>query len=73
MGIINWAARKVQNFTGETDRKQIVAQTKLEYVKSRKEIEYIVQELNYTIEKFNIKIVELNNYREKRIKTMLKN
>lgn len=68
MGIINWAARKVQNFTGETDRKQIVAQTKLEYVKSRKEIEYIVQELNYTIEKFNIKIVELNNYREKRIK-----
>lgn len=68
MGIINWASRKVQNFTGETDRKQIVAQTKLEYVKSRKEIEYIVQELNYTIEKFNIKIVELNNYREKRIK-----
>ena len=68
MGIINLVARKVQNFTGETDRKQIVAQTKLEYVKSRKEIEYIVQELNYTIEKFNIKIVELNNYREKRIK-----
>ncbi len=65
---INWLARKVQNFTGETDRKQIVAQTKLEYVKSRKEIEYIVQELNYAIEKFNIKIVELNNYREKRIK-----
>ncbi len=65
---IDWLARKVQNFTGETDRKQIVAQTKLEYVKSRKEIEYIVQELNYTIEKFNIKIVELNNYREKRIK-----
>lgn len=27
-----------------------------------------MQELNYTIEKFNIKIVELNNYREKRIK-----
>lgn len=68
MGIINLVARKVLNFTGETDRKQIVAQTKLEYVKSRKEIEYIVQELNYTIEKFNIKIVELNNYREKRIK-----
>lgn len=68
MGIINLVDRKVQNFTGETDRKQIVAQTKLEYVKSRKEIEYIVQELNYTIEKFNIKIVELNNYREKRIK-----
>lgn len=65
---IDWLARKVQNFTGETDRKQIVAQTKLEYIKSRKEIEYIVQELNYTIEKFNIKIVELNNYREKRIK-----
>lgn len=65
---IDLLARKVQNFTGETDRKQIVAQTKLEYVKSRKEIEYIVQELNYTIEKFNIKIVELNNYREKRIK-----
>ena len=68
MGIINWAARKVQNFTGETDRKQIVAQTKLEYIKSRKEIEYIVRELNSTIEKFNVKIGELNGYREKRVK-----
>lgn len=68
MGIINWAARKVQNFTGETDRKQIVAQTKLEYIKSRKEIEYIIRELNSTIVKFNVKIGELNGYREKRVK-----
>lgn len=68
MGIINSLARKVQNFTGETDRKQIVAETKLEYIKSRKEIECIVRELNSTIEKFNIKIVELNDYREKRVK-----
>ena len=68
MGIINKLARGVQNFTGETDRKQIVAQTKLEYIKSRKEIEYIVRELNSTIEKFNVKIGELNGYREKRAK-----
>ena len=68
MGIINSLARKVQNFTGETDRKQIVAETKLEYIKSRKEIEYIVRELNSTIEEFNTKIVELNDYREKRVK-----
>lgn len=68
MGIINKLARGVQNFTGETDRKQIVAQTKLEYIKSRKEIEYIVRELNSTIEKFNVKIGELNGYREKRVK-----
>ena len=68
MGIINKLARGVQNFTDETDRKQIVAQTKLEYIKSRKEIEYIVRELNSTIEKFNVKIGELNGYREKRVK-----
>lgn len=68
MGIINKLARGVQNFTGETYRKQIVAQTKLEYIKSRKEIEYIVRELNSTIEKFNVKIGELNGYREKRVK-----
>lgn len=68
MGIVDWAASKVQGFTGETERRRIVSETKQEYIKSRKEIEYIINELNNIINVYNKKILRLNNIRENKVK-----
>lgn len=75
MGLIKWlenriddAANIVQNFTGETERRKIVNETKEEYSKSRKEIENIIKELNNIINMYNKKILKLNRIREERVK-----
>ena len=62
------ASNAVKNFTGENERREIVQETKQEYIKSREEIEVIVNKLNNTIVKFNGKILKLNNSRENRVK-----
>lgn len=75
MGFFEWfedrlddASNAVQNFTGETERREIVEETKQEYIKSREEIEDIVNKLNNTIVEFNGKIFKLNSSRENRVK-----
>ncbi|TXJ36828.1 hypothetical protein [Brachyspira aalborgi] len=62
------ASNAVKNFTGENERREIVEETKQEYIKSREEIEDIVYKLNNTIDEFNGKILELNLIRGNRVK-----
>lgn len=62
------ASNAVKNFTGENERREIVEETKQEYIKSREEIEDIVNKLNNVIVEFNGKILKLNISRENRVK-----
>lgn len=62
------ASNAVKNFTGENERREIVEETKQEYIKSRGEIEDIVNKLNNVIVEFNGKILKLNISRENRVK-----
>lgn len=66
--ILDNASNAVKNFTGENERREIVEETKQEYIKSREEIEDIVYKLNNTIDEFNGKILELNLIRGNRVK-----
>lgn len=68
MGLLDNLARGVQNLTGETERKQIVEETKNEYINSRNAITNIVNQLNLVILSFNQKIDYLNNLRLTRVK-----
>lgn len=68
MGIIDILAKGVQDFTGETDRKQIVEDTKNEYINSRTAITNIINNLNNVILSFNKKIDYLNNLRLTKVK-----
>lgn len=68
MGIIDFLAKGVQDFTGETDRKQIVEETKNEYINSKTAITNIINNLNNVILSFNKKIDYLNNLRLTKVK-----
>lgn len=66
--MLDHASNAVKNFTGENERREIVEETKQEYIKSREEIEKIVYKLNNVIVEFNSKILKLNISRENRVK-----
>lgn len=68
MGIIDIFAKGIQDFTGETDRKQIVEETKNEYINSKTAITNIINNLNNVILSFNKKIDYLNNLRLTKVK-----
>lgn len=62
------AAKVVQKFTGEKERRQIVEETKHEYKESRNAIQILIDILNNLIKEFNQKIKALNSIREEKVK-----
>lgn len=62
------AAKVVQKFTGEKERRQIVEETKHEYKESRNDIQILIDTLNNLIKVFNQKIKALNSIREEKVK-----
>lgn len=62
------AAKVVQKFTGEKERRQIVEETKHEYKESRNAIQILIDILNNLIKVFNQKIKALNSIREEKVK-----
>lgn len=80
MGIKEWlddrlddASSMVQNFTGETERREIVEETKTEYVNSRNAITELINKLNNVVLIFNKKIDYLNSLRLSRVKNNIEN
>lgn len=66
--LLDWAAEKVQNFTGESDRRRLVEQFKLVHIEFQNIITEIVEKINIAIGIFNEKIDELNSYRQNKVK-----
>ncbi|MFA9559200.1 hypothetical protein ACERII_17970 [Evansella sp. AB-rgal1] len=64
------AASKVQSFTGETERRQLVARLKSIYDDIRMRLEEQILHINSAIDIFNHKVGELNQYR---VSTVQKN
>lgn len=62
--LVDWAADKVQSFTGEKERRQLVLKMKDMYLNFRKDISSAINKLNMIINDFNQRIHELNNQRQ---------
>ena len=62
--VLDWAADKVQSFTGEKERRQLVLQVKEIYTQFKTNAEMAVDKLNDAIEVFNSKIQLLNSERQ---------
>lgn len=70
--LLDWASNKVQKFTGETERRQLVQQFKDTYENFRYIISEIIDRINLVIGEFNAKIEELNEYRNTKVKNNIK-
>lgn len=68
MGIIDWLADKVQESTGEKERRQLVARAKELCIQFRQKVTATLAELNIQIQKFNEHIKELNAVRTSTVK-----
>ena len=68
MGLIRWMADKVQESTGEKDRRQKVEEVKGLVRDYKNKVTESIEELNPQIEIFNGKIEELNRTRESDVK-----
>lgn len=66
--ILDWAADKVQNFTGEADRRRLVEQFKSVHNEFQNIISEIVEKINIAIGVFNKKVDRLNDYRQNEVK-----
>lgn len=64
MGLIDWAADKVQSFTGEKERRQLVASIKSYYKAYKTMVVENIETTNKLIVPFNQNIELLNNFRK---------
>lgn len=68
MRIIDWASNKVQKFTGEKERRDLVAQFKQVYEDFKYKVSQLVENINIKIRKFNNLIAQLNVFRKATVK-----
>lgn len=68
MGIIRWAANKVQESTGEKERRELVAKTKELFIEFKKRVSEALSTLNQEIDKFNKQIKDLNAIRVSKVR-----
>lgn len=61
--MLDWAADKVQTFTGEKERRENVEKIKVTYEDYKSEVTIHVDSINDTIAELNETITELNDYR----------
>lgn len=71
MGLKDWASKKVQGFTGETDRRELVEQFKELHNTYLYIINKIVDQINESIQKYNLKIEKINNFRISKVKVSI--
>jgi len=62
------AASAVQNFTGETERRNLVSEIKTFYENFKRDLSKKIHAINLVIEAFNKKIEALNDYRRETVK-----
>jgi len=67
MSLLDWAAKKVQNFSGETDRRENVAKLKETQASIIKLIKDSLEKLNALIQNFNFQITHLNEIRSQKV------
>ncbi len=67
MGLIDWATEKVQNFTGETERRQLVSRIKRNYTGFRNKVTEGTKSINSLVGQYNKRISVINNIRSKRV------
>lgn len=68
MGIIDWAADKVQSVTGEKERRQLVVKIREFFIEAKEKVEELIAKLNDVIKVFNSKILNINNFRQTKVK-----
>ncbi|MBS4174294.1 hypothetical protein [Bacillus sp. FJAT-49736] len=68
MGLLDWATDKVQSFTGESERRALVEETKTIYSQHRATVESKLMIINRLIKEFNQKIHFLNIFRKEKVK-----
>jgi hypothetical protein len=69
MGLIDWAADKVQSFTGEKERRALVQKIKNLAQKFRDDVGKIIAKLNESIKSYNEKLRVLNAERQGVVKS----
>jgi len=67
MSILDWISKKVQNFSGETERRQFVNDIKCEFEKFRTELVCEIPVINEAVNKFNERIMSINKIRMEHI------
>jgi hypothetical protein len=68
MSIVDWAAEKVQNFSGETERRELVAEYKEALYGFKTTIANIVCQINVSINEFNLLVSKINKFRQQKVK-----
>lgn len=71
MGLLDWATDKVQSFTGESERRALVEETKTIYNQHRQKVESKLKIINLLIKEFNQKIYHLNTFRINKVKVTI--
>lgn len=66
--ILDRASSAVQGFTGETERRELVARFKETYESYSRKIGRLVERINFEVERFNKRIESLNEYRNTKVK-----
>ena len=67
MGAFEWLAKKVQNFTGETDRRKLVDDYDDIHTQFESDVSGFVEVLNLKVEEYNELIGTLNLFRQERV------
>ena len=67
MGIIDFMAKKVQDFSGETERRELVQEFKHAYQEHRRKLNEIVEKVNVKISNFNNKVQKINIFRQEKV------
>ena len=67
MGIIDFMAKKVQDFSGETERRELVQEFKCAYQEHRRKLNEIIEKVNVKISNFNNKIQQINVFRQEKV------
>lgn len=70
--IVDWASDKVQSFTGEKERRELLNKLNFTYDKYKEKIKKIIEKINDKIEIFNNSIEKLNDYRKVIVKSNIK-
>ncbi|MFD2043755.1 hypothetical protein ACFSTA_06645 [Ornithinibacillus salinisoli] len=73
MGIIDWASNKVQTFTGEEERRELVEKFKEVHTEHKSVVYTKVNKLNHFIQEFNNRIQQLNIFRRDKVKIKIGN
>ncbi len=66
--MLDWAADKVQTFTGEKERRQLVQEYKDTYIQFKNSVEHLIEIVNDKIREFNEQILLLNDLRKEKVK-----